>query len=106
MRALHMDDVEGLREPHQILEIRQPAGAPAAIEIGDIGRPGPADEAQAAQLQSQVATPVAAAGEDRLGCRREGRRHDLAPEPDDLRGFVHPRAGLPEDRARLGQQAP
>ena len=34
-----MDDVEGLREAHQILEIRQPAGAPAAVEIGDIRRP-------------------------------------------------------------------
>jgi hypothetical protein len=104
MRALHVDDVEGLRETHQILEIRQAARAPSAVEIGDIGRPGAAHEAQAAQLQIQIAMPVAPTSENRPGRRREGGRHELAPQPHDLRGFVHPRAGLPEDRARFGQQ--
>ena len=97
--ALLVDDVERPDHPDVVLEIREVAGPPASIDIGDEGRPahGPEDE---------VAIPEDA------GCARDfarGARSATAPSAIELLGLLGLEPdppGRPATRGIAGRRAP
>ena len=93
--AKHVQHVEMLHQPQQILEIGQRARPPAAFEIGDVRRAG-IRPGRSSTPSSSVRSrrPVAGSRMDRLRRRGECRRHDVAADAHHVGVRVDQRAGL------------
>src|ERR1043166_653362 len=93
MGALEVDDVEALRQPYEILEIGERAGAPAALDIGAVRCATAADEIEAAKLEQHVASGIAALNGN--GLRRPGQRfeNDVPSDPHHAAVLIDQRAG-------------
>ena len=94
--ALLVDDVERADDPDVVLEVREVAGPPAAIDVGDERRPADRAEDQVAIAEDEV--PLRVPGVE-LEARR--RRARSAPRPARGRGGpARPRRGPRRRRPR------
>jgi hypothetical protein len=102
--AHEMDDVEGLRQADQVAVILEVAVAPAALQVGDVGRAADGGEGDVVGADGQVARRVARVqGEAGRGITQR-RLDQAAVEAHSLGARFDAGARLFEDVARFGVQ--
>jgi hypothetical protein len=103
-RSQHMQHVEMLHQPDEILESGKSSRPPAVLQIGDVRRPGSCQERHRAEFERQVAGTVTGMDADRFRRRGQRRRDDVAADAHHLAVLVDQSAGTSKNGARLRQQ--
>ena len=100
--ALPVQDAERVGELEDIAERLDVAVAPSALLVADVRSAGHRTEVDDVVADVQVARRVTRVQHEALGRVRELRLDQLAPQPHQLRGVVHQRAGAAIHLARRG----
>ena len=98
--AEHVDAIEMLRQPDEVLVVAQVSGAPPALHVVHVGRPG--DEREVDRVAAEMDRVDRVARGQRVGRRRGLQRlgHQPAVEPHGLRRVIDLGACLLEQRQR------